>query len=167
MTKTTLNALLAGGGLLATWLAVNPNTTTPSNSNVGVLPPTSAAVRSDRRRFEPAGNKTARASWQRAAAAVRAQSVPLRQRQRASGATANSRNDRRAGTTSGRAALTVSVRACFTDKGKRTAIITGDGQLYLVTQGELVAGRYRAIAVDSDAVTLRDDTGAETRLILR
>ena len=47
---------------------------------------------------------------------------------------------------------------------KRTAIISGDGQLYLVTEGEMVAGRYRVVTVDSDAVTLRDDAGTELRL---
>ena len=50
---------------------------------------------------------------------------------------------------------------------RRTAIISGDGQLYLVTEGEMVAGRYRVITVDSDAVTLRDEGGTELRLVLR
>ena len=49
---------------------------------------------------------------------------------------------------------------------QRTAIISGDGQLYLVTEGELVAGRLRVMTVDSDAVTLKDENGIETRLVL-
>src|SRR5436190_2025525 len=44
MTKTTLNALLAGGGLLATWLAVTPNPAVPPASNLASTSRT-AAVR--------------------------------------------------------------------------------------------------------------------------
>ena len=53
-----------------------------------------------------------------------------------------------------------------TEGQKRTAIISGDGQVYLVKEGESVAGRYRVVSVDSDAATLRDDTGTEIRLVL-
>ena len=49
---------------------------------------------------------------------------------------------------------------------KRTAIISGEGQVYLAAEGDSVAGRYHVVTVDSDAVTLRDDDGTETRLIL-
>jgi len=51
--------------------------------------------------------------------------------------------------------------------GKRTAIISGDGQVYLAKEGEAVAGRYHVVVVDSDAVTLRDDTGGEIWLNLK
>jgi hypothetical protein len=50
---------------------------------------------------------------------------------------------------------------------RRTAIISGGGQLYLVTEGDMVAGRYRVVTVDSDAVTLRDDNGTDIRLSLK
>src|SRR5437870_421247 len=43
MTKSTLNTLLAGGGLLATWLAVTPNPTTPAGSSLAVTPRTSVS----------------------------------------------------------------------------------------------------------------------------
>src|SRR5438132_103762 len=42
MTKTTLNALLAGGGLVATWLAVTPAPAPPA-SNLAATPRASAA----------------------------------------------------------------------------------------------------------------------------
>jgi hypothetical protein len=48
----------------------------------------------------------------------------------------------------------------------RTAILSGDGQLYLVGAGESVAGRYVVAVVDPDAVVLRDATGLELRLTL-
>ncbi len=49
---------------------------------------------------------------------------------------------------------------------KRTAIISGDGQLYLVRVGELVAGLYHVASIESDAVTLSGDDGSEIRLVL-
>lgn len=54
-----------------------------------------------------------------------------------------------------------------TDGDKRTAIIAGEGQVYLVKEGESVAGRYIVTAVESDAATLRDESGQELRLSLR
>jgi hypothetical protein len=50
--------------------------------------------------------------------------------------------------------------------GKRTAILSGDGQIYLVGEGDSVAGRYSVIKVDPEAVLLRDASGAEQRLVL-
>ena len=49
---------------------------------------------------------------------------------------------------------------------KRTAVISGEGQLYLVTEGEIVGGRYTVVRIDPEAVLLRDQTGAEASLIL-
>lgn len=50
--------------------------------------------------------------------------------------------------------------------GSRTAILSGDGQIYLVGEGDSVAGRYTVVKVDPEAVLLRDSTGAEQRLVL-
>ena len=47
----------------------------------------------------------------------------------------------------------------------RTAILAGDMQVYLVAEGDSVAGRYRVVKIDSDAVVLRDEAGVETRLV--
>jgi hypothetical protein len=57
-----------------------------------------------------------------------------------------------------------------TDAGlKRTAMVAAPGdQLYMVTEGQELAGRYRVSAVGADAVELKDlVTGATRRLALR
>jgi hypothetical protein len=50
--------------------------------------------------------------------------------------------------------------------GTRTAILSGDGQIYLVGEGESVAGRYTVVTIDPEAVLLRDAAGVEQRLVL-
>jgi hypothetical protein len=50
---------------------------------------------------------------------------------------------------------------------KRTAVISGDGQLYLVTEGQVVGGRYTVVRVDAEAVLLRDQDGTDLTLRLR
>jgi Tfp pilus assembly protein PilP len=51
--------------------------------------------------------------------------------------------------------------------GKRTAIITIAGQLYLVREGDALAGRYAVVTIDAETVLIRDSDGAEQRLVLR
>jgi hypothetical protein len=52
---------------------------------------------------------------------------------------------------------------------KRTAMVAAPGdQLYMVTEGQELAGRYRVSAVGADAVELKDlVTGATRRLALK
>ena len=50
--------------------------------------------------------------------------------------------------------------------GKHTAIISGEGQIYLVGEGDSVTGRYTVITIDPEAVLLRDAAGGEQRLVL-
>jgi len=50
---------------------------------------------------------------------------------------------------------------------RRTAVISGDGQLYLVGVGQAVAGLYTVVSIHPEAVVLRDATGFELRLVLR
>jgi len=47
----------------------------------------------------------------------------------------------------------------------RTAVISGNGQLYLVTEGEMVGGRYLVVRIDPEAVLLRDATGVELTVV--
>lgn len=174
MTKSTLKALwLGGGGLLAAWLAVTPSDMTPGTSRIAV------AERPVVIHESTADNLVA----QEARLRNRAGSVPQG---------SSTRNPFRFGSRKppsglpdpGSAAAPVvpaapaapaqpslslsGIAERKTPQGnKRTAIISGDGQLYLVTEGEIVAGRYRVVIVDSDAVTLRDDNGADTRLSLK
>jgi len=50
----------------------------------------------------------------------------------------------------------------------RQAVISGDGQLFIVKEGELVTPRYRVEKISSDVVELTDLTdGATRRLALR
>ncbi len=54
------------------------------------------------------------------------------------------------------------------DAGSRTAIISGQGQLYLVKEGETVAFVYRVSRVAPESVELEDTTGgAPLRLFLK
>ncbi len=50
--------------------------------------------------------------------------------------------------------------------GKRTAIISSEGQIYLAGEGETFAGRFTVIKIDPSIVLIRDDAGAEQRLVL-
>ena len=166
MTKSTLNALVAGGGLLATWLAVTPSPPTPVGPHPSAVA-TAAAVAPEvtasdlnlqeamlRRHLDsvtmrPSARNPFRFGKPKAAAPAPSEPV----------ATAP------APVVAAGPALFLSGIA--TDKGKHTAIISGEGQLYLAGEGELIAGRYRVVSVERDAVTLRDDGGIETRLVLR
>jgi hypothetical protein len=170
MTRTTLKALwFGGGGILATWLAVSPNNGAPSAS-------TAAAVRQSA------------SQSQSTAADLNAQAARLRERTAAVSLRPSTRNPfrfsspktamrpetRRAiqppavdsvmQTAPVRPALTLSGIA--RNAGTRTAIFSGDGQVYLAGEGESVAGRFTVIAIDPEAVLLRDAAGAEQRLVL-
>jgi hypothetical protein len=172
MTRTTLKALwVGGGGILATWLAVSPN------QGVPVTPP-ATAVRG------PASGK------QPTAEHLNEQAARLRERSGAVTLRPSTRNPFRYASpkTSGspRAARERGVQPTIIEPpiptappppalklsgiaqkaGKRTAIIFGDGQIYVVGEGESVAGRYTVIKIDPEAVLLRDASGAEQRLIL-
>jgi type II secretory pathway component PulC len=46
----------------------------------------------------------------------------------------------------------------------RTAIISSGGQVYVVSEGDSVAGLFTVITVDPEAVLLRDAAGGELRL---
>jgi hypothetical protein len=167
MTKWTLNALLAGGGLLATWFAVTP----PAPESHGST---------------PALTQTSNTVLQLTADDLNIQETRLREHLAGVPLRPSARNPFRFGavspskvphesvlpaaavvTPSPFGGVVLSLSGIFNDNGTRTAIVTGDRQLYLVKQGELVAGRYEVVAVDANAVTLRTDSGTEVRLSLR
>jgi hypothetical protein len=167
MTKSTLNALLAGGGLVATWFAVTP-ASTPRASHLADAPRSGATrevtvddlnVQEARLRehlgsvpLRPTGRNPFRFGKSRAPATpAQASAAPTIAPAPVAAAPQQP---------------ALSLSGIFTDKGKRSAIITGDAQLYVVKEGESVAGRYRVVIVDSDAVTLKDDAGTEIRLVL-
>jgi hypothetical protein len=179
ITKTTINALkvvVAGGGVAATWFAVGPTHGTPSTSvSPSIQRP--AAVRevtaeelntqatklrdhlngelspSKRNPFR-FGSATSATSHAGASRAERA-TVP------AVASEVPAAPPPPAYTLAGIAEHNVS------GGRKRTAVISGEGQLYLVTEGQAVGGRYTVVRVDAEAVLLRDASGRELTLALR
>jgi hypothetical protein len=167
MTRTTLKALwFGGGGILATWLAVSPN---------GGAPPTPPATEvrrpADSAKLEDLSAQAKRLRDRAAATKLREStrnpfrfhspkpiphSPPVR--------TVQASPEPASPATPTPPALTLSGIA--QKAGKRTAIITGAGQLYLAGDGDAVAGRYVVVKVDPEAVLLRDDAGTEHRLAL-
>jgi hypothetical protein len=171
VTKSTFKTLwFTGGGLVATWLAVNPSPTTPHPLPLAATP-RPGVVREvtlddlnflEARLRQHSGNGPLRPSARnpfRFGKVVAPEAPhPLAVTPAAAASTPRPQPS-----------LNLSgIAERNTPEGrKRTAIIAGDGQLYLVTEGELVAGRYHVVTIDSDAVTLRDDDGTDTRLVLR
>jgi hypothetical protein len=172
MTRTTLKALyFGGGGVLATWLAVSPNHGAPASS-------------------QPASLAQPAASTAPSAEQLTAQADRLRERSATAGMlSSTTRNPfeftRRwrgdayaphAGGVQGMAAAQVLTAAppppeltlsgVAEKAGKRTAIITGGGQIYLAGEGDSVAGRYTVVKVDPSTVLIRETDGAERRLFL-
>lgn len=171
MTRTTLKTLwFGGGGILATWLAVSPN------DGVAVRQPETTLPR-------PAASNEATADDLNALAARlrdRHAAVALRPSTRNPFRYSSSRSVPRSTVPSDRALQPANIQLVIPTPpspqlklsgvaqkaGKRTAVISGDGQIYLVAEGESVAGRYTVVKIDPEAVLLRDDTGAEQRLVL-
>jgi hypothetical protein len=172
MTKTTLKALwLGGGGLLATWLAVAPNQHVRPSAPTSIQ--RSAAVN------EPSADD------------LLTQAARLRERIKAVTPRASTRNPFRFNGSKVAASrvpptppppvelapvdvalppsLTLNgVTGKQTSEGvRRTAVISGGGQMYFVSEGDSVAGRYTVVKIDPEAVVLRDPNGAEVRLSLQ
>jgi hypothetical protein len=174
MTKTMLKAIwFGGGGVIATWLAITPNQHAPGGA------PTAEA--------QPAGTiSTLNADD------VRAQADRLKTRRSAEALRTPTRNPFRFGTpkpstpkrepepkapmpmlvpapaTPLAPMLKLDGIAAKTTSGglSRTAVISSEGQIYVVREGDAVAGRYTVVAIDPEAVLLRDTAGVELRLAL-
>ena len=171
MTRTTLKALwFGGGGILATWVAVSPNHGVPGATTA----PT--AVR------QPAAG-------QPNAESLNAQATRLRERTAAVTLRPSTRNPFRYKSKTTRRSATsdepqvqptpitptvpaapvgpvLKLSGVAQKDGKRTAIIAGEGQVYLVGESDSLAGRYTVVKIDPEAVVLRDASGAEQRLML-
>ncbi len=173
ITKSTVKTLVAGGGVLATWFAVGPTHSTPASTPAPVV--RSAAI----------GESTADE--------LNAQANKLREQAGATRLRPSTRNPFRFGApkaSTSRAhvagvppASIVAEPAAVqappayalsgiaerqTPQGlKRTAVLSGNGQLYVVTEGEMVGGRYTVVRVDPEAVLLRDSDSTEHTLVLK
>ena len=173
MTKTTLKTLwFAGGGVLATWLAVAPNNSAPSTP--AAAPVDRAVAR------EPSAEEL---NTQAAKLRERMNAVPMRPSARnpfrfgahrveaPAGSPKTSAADGASAAPLGisQPALTLSgIAERNTPQGpRRTAVISGNGELFLVAEGEIVTGGYRVVTVEPDAVVLRDQAGNEVTLVLR
>ena len=173
MTRTTLKALwLGGGGILATWLAVSPNQgvpvtapTTPVRRPAAANEPTAEDLNAKATRLRNrTGAVTLRPSTRN----------PFRYASPKSSASSSAARDRGGEPTVIEPTIpdappppALKLSGVAQKAGKRSAIIVGDGQIYVVGEGELVAGRYTVIKVDPEAVLLRDTSGAEQRLVLQ
>jgi hypothetical protein len=168
MTRTTLKALwFGGGGILATWFAVSPNTA------VGPVSPPHTVQASAPKAFEELSAQSTRLRDRRAATTPReATRNPFRFNTPKPVTPPAAQRDLEAAppmdspmpVTPPPPPLTLSGIA--QKSGTRTAIITGAGQLYLVAEGDSVAGLYTVVQVDPEAVLLRDAAGTEQRLVL-
>jgi len=164
MTKPTLKTLwFTGGGFLATWLTVTPNTTAPPvNATDAARPGVVREVTLDD---------------------LKLQRAHLREHVGKTVLKPSTRNPFRFGRSSVRRAPAMPAEVMpsapaappppllylsgiATEGQKRTAIISGNGQVYLAGEGELVAGTFRVGAIEADAVTLRGDNSTEIRLVL-
>lgn len=177
ITRTTLKTLwLAGGGVLATWLAVSPNH--------GV--PTTTPVATSQRPSQAADNRAEEFKTQSQRLRSRVSAVTLRQSTRNpfrfNEPKPGAKGSRRTGSPGAPAptepsALTApappllvlsGIAETKTPEGaRRTAVISAAGQVYLVGVGESVAGIYTVVTIDPEAIVLRGATGAELRLVLR
>ena len=168
MTRTTFKALVGGGGILATWLAVSPNPGAPAASPAAELRRQAAATRPDElnaqaarlrdRRGAPTLRPSTRNPFRFNSAKPSPPAAPLRDR------TIEPAPEPAAPAGPPQPLLTLSGIA--QKSGKRTAIIAGGAQLYLVSEGDSVAGLYTVVNVEPEAVLLRDASGAEQRLVL-
>jgi hypothetical protein len=172
MTRTTLNLCLAGcSAIAATWFAVGPQQGATSTPPRTVQPADTRELSAD--------EFTAQAERLRA----QTNAVRLRPSPRNPFRFAAPR-PRPSVPAIERAPLTIAPQApdapsqpLFVLSGigerttpqgvRRTAVITGGGQLYVVAEGEPIAGRFTVATIDADAVVLRDASGTDTRLRLR
>jgi hypothetical protein len=167
MTRSALKGLwVGGGGILATWLAVSPNSGVPVNSPATVVRRPAAASQPEE---------------------LNAQAARLRVRRDATTLGPSTRNPFRFSSPkrepqptredvvetvaapaapTGPPAPLLTLAGVAQKAGTRTGIITGGGQIYLVGEGDSVAGLYTVVKVDPEAVVLRDASGAEQRLVL-
>lgn len=169
MTRTTLKALwFGGGGIVATWLAVSPNT------GVAPAPPASTLQRpSAPNALEDVGAQSARLRERRSAARPHESTRnPFRFKSPKPAQQPEPQRDRQLPShmesvvPSAPPPPPLTLSGVAQKSGMRTAIITGSGQLYLVGEGDTVAGRYTVVKVDPEAVLLRDADGTEQRLVL-
>ena len=171
MTRTTLKALwVGGGGILATWIAVAPNHTVPAATQqaAAVRQPSSPSAPS----AEDLNTRTNKLRERSAAATLRPSTRNPFRYSSPKSALRSSAPDRAAEPPivapipMTPPSVMLKLSGVALRAGKRTAIIAVDSQIYLVAEGDSVAGRYTVVKIDPEAVLLRDDAGLAQRLVL-
>ena len=172
MTRTTFKALwVGGGGILATWLAVSPNPGVPASAQQTSVRRT---VPAGALRAEDLNAQTTRLRDRSATVRLRPSTRnPFRYGSATSSAPSAGTRERAVQPTAMQPAIpaappgpVLKLSGVAQTNGRRTAIIASDTQVYLVGEGDSLAGRYTVVKVDPEAVLLRDTAGAEQRLIL-
>jgi hypothetical protein len=172
MTRTTLKALwFGGGGILATWLAVSPEHAVPSASQASAVQQQAAVAQPA---AEQLNAQAVRLRERAAEVALRPSTRnPFRYSSRKPAAEAPTPRDReqQPGPVEPPMAATpplpaLKLSGIARKAEKRTAIVTIDGQIYLVSDGDAFAGRYTVVKVDPETVLIRDADGVEQRLVL-
>jgi hypothetical protein len=169
MTPTRVAARIAGGALLAAWLAAAASVPAPSVPAAPATAPTTSAgdftaidIRTDDLRARLESKPLLRPSSRNPFKfAVRRPVTPVRAPALSTAAPA---------APSGLPPLTLAgIAEQETTSGTvRTAVISAFGELFLVREGEGVRDRYRVSRIGADAVELRDGaTGATIQLGLR
>jgi Tfp pilus assembly protein PilP len=170
MTRTTFKALWIGGsGVLATWLAVSPNHGVPATPPAAAVrrPASAAAPTAEELKLlaarlrKPTAHVTLRPSTRNPFRYSSPKSPSGASRERRVQSAAIEPTIQAAPP-----APTLKLSGVAQKGATRTAILSGDGQIYVVGVGDSVAGRYTVIAIDPEAVLLRDAAGAEQRLVL-
>ena len=173
VTKTTLKALwVAGGGVVATWLAVTPNQGVPASAPQAQRLPAASGPSA-----ETLNAQVDKLRVRTTAVALRPATRNLfRFSESKMSPSPSPRGD------SALAAVVspvpslpqpppLTLAGIAEDKSpqglQRTAVIAAGGQIYLVKAGESVAGLYTVIAIEPEAVVLNDALGGEMRLVLR
>jgi hypothetical protein len=172
MTRTTLKALwFGGGGILATWLAVAPNQGGPASSQPSYdRRPTSDSAAS----AEHLNNQADRLRERTAAVTLNASTRnPFRFSSRQSAGASSLTRDQDVQALAPPPPVELApppppftLTGVAKKGGRRMAVIASASQIYLVGEGDTFAGRFTVVSVQSETALIRDDSGAELRLVL-
>lgn len=172
ITRTTLKALwVGGGGILATWIAVSPDAGVPAASQAGAV---QQPVAIEQPSAEQLNTQADRLRDRAADIALRRPSTrnPFRFNAKKPRDVASPSQHGGAPPASETAppappsARPLILSGMAEKAGKRTAVITIDGQIYLVSEGETFADQYTVVQVDPETALIRDAAGVEQRLVL-
>jgi type II secretory pathway component PulC len=169
MTRTTLKALwFGGGGIIATWLAVSPAHVAPSSSESAPAQKPAVATELSAEHLSAQTNRLR----EHAGAVTLDDSKRNLFQYNSHHAAGQPRHTAPAETIAPMMPVIpqqppFALSGVAQKAGKRTAVISNAGQIYVVGEGDTFAGSYTVVKVDPEAVVIRGSDGVEHRLILR